>query len=158
MKTEPKHIFDFLLWPILKLIWEPFSLKRAHWWHWLTYAKEIPDHSYTVTVPGDKTAKRADRGWPNFYERNFGWQTTALLFVHDDKGQLAEDYHLGFRCGNKTETCSILLSHGIAALIGPDDTIFFAVGKDGQPLKVSLYLSTKKRNLKSGNLKTWKII
>ncbi len=156
MKTKPRHWLDLVFWPTLKLVWEPFSLKKSHWWHWLPYEGVLPNHEYCLTVGGDPKAKKADDFWPNFYERNFGWQKVALLHVYDDKGRLAEDYHLGYSLGAKKEICSLLLSHGVGALLGPEPTTFFAIDQDGLPLQVQLYCYTSRINLKNSVIgKNW---
>lgn len=156
MKTKPRHWLNIVFWPILKLVWEPFSLKRSHWWHWLPYEEALPGDEYHLTIEGNPKARRADQFWSNFYERNFGWQKVALLHIYDDKGRLAENYRLGYSCGVKKEVCSILLNHGVGALVGPEDTMFFAIDQNGVPLRVQLYCCTSRTNLKNNMIgKSW---
>ncbi|MFA5184302.1 MAG: hypothetical protein WC456_02130 [Patescibacteria group bacterium] len=154
MKTKPSHWLDIVFWPLLRFFWEPFSVKQSHWWHWLPYQKPLPDDNDCLTLAADPVAKRADKFWPNFYERNFGWQKIALLSVYDN-GRLAGNYRLGYSCGTKKEICSILLNRGVSVLIGPTDTAFFAISQDGRPLQVQLRGYVNRQKLKNSSLKNW---
>ena len=130
LTTSPKHWLDYVLWPLLRLVWEPFSLKRSHFWHWRDY----PVHyqlSNTVGFSGSPDA-RPIRGWfSNLWQTNFGWKLAATL-----EGPAGMDYHLGFETVENGKTvqkiCSIVLRGKCAALIGSADVRFFMVSVNGK--------------------------
>ncbi|MFA5155627.1 MAG: hypothetical protein WC453_04305 [Patescibacteria group bacterium] len=153
METQPSHWLDTIFWPLLRFFWEPFSVKHSHWWHWLSYQEPLPDNEDCLIIAANPAARRANKFWPNFYERNFGWQQVALLNVYDDTGQPARNYRAGYSCGAKKEICSILLSRGVGVLIGPEDTLFFAVSQDGRPLRVRLHSYSDRKKLKNTDMR-----
>ncbi|MFA5000103.1 MAG: hypothetical protein WC545_01985 [Patescibacteria group bacterium] len=161
MKTKPFHILDVTLGLILKIIWEPFSQKKSHWWHWQRvgfFGKiAITESGLTVTAEADENAKAADKGWDNFWQRNFGWKKIAIIAVFEPNNiiaeensqldlkkffeqetKLAKNFRIGYIDGEKVELCSLLLDKPTGVLIGPRDCKYFALDKDGQPLRCQI--------------------
>jgi hypothetical protein len=138
---------DSLLWPVIKIIWESFSLKRVHWWHWHEYKGDLGGF---VSVEGDKSARSRHKSFKdNLLLTNFLWTKCAVVRPKDYDGL----YRRGFRATEggvvKTELCDVLLSGTHAGLIvGPSDTDFFAVSyPDNIPLDMELLYVTSKYDL-----------
>lgn len=130
LTTSPKHCLDFVLWPVLKIVWEPFSLKHSCFWHWSDY----PLHyqlSNTVEFSGSPNAKPCKGPFSTLWQTSFGWKLTAVF-----EGPAGMDYHLGFETvkNGKTvrKTCSIVLRGKCAASVGDGDVRFFMVSVDGK--------------------------
>lgn len=118
------HIFDYILGPILRIIWEPFSIKRSHFWHWQRYDNEI--NSATTVLP-DVTASPRYNLWLKLWQTNFGWEKVVILQPESYDG----NYQIGFTSvegeEGKTELCSLILKGKIAVLVGPYELSFFAI-------------------------------
>ena len=126
LTTNPEHWLDAVLWPVLRLLWEPFFKKRSHFWHWRTYEKQ---YAYWITAKGDPSAKSRQSRLGQFWQTNFGWEKVVIL---QPKGNYARyDYRIGFssvESGQKVkQLCSIVLYGRCAVLVGPDNVSFFAV-------------------------------
>lgn len=155
MKTYPKHIFDYLLWPIIKLVWEPFSLKRSHWWHWKKFLYTQRGRLITSKVIGNKKAKNRDTFWSNLIQTNFGWNETAVIepIAYTDK------YQLGFfetdKYGKKfPQTCTLVLRGKIAILRGPKDIEVYAFTyPEHRPLVVKVINELPKNTLSMKGIK-----
>jgi hypothetical protein len=138
---------DKFLWPIIKIVWEPFSLKKVHWWHWQKFDGEIGP---VIKVAGDKSSlERRANFFANLYYTNFSWSKCAVLSPMHFRGE----YRRGFRAIEggeiRTELCNVLLSGPHAGLIvGPSDTEFFALSyPDNIPISLELIEITKKDKL-----------
>ena len=137
-KTAHPSWEDKILWPIIALIWEPFSLKRVHWWHWKRYDGPLGNF---IHLEGDKTTSpRHTSLFKNLLFTNFTWSQCAVLRPKNYDGL----YRRGFRAQEgdilKTEICDVLLSGPHAGLIvGPADTDFFAIAyPDNTPIDLEL--------------------
>lgn len=146
LQTSPTSVYDWTLWPLLRVVWEPFSKKRSHWWHWRTYTSQIHD---PVVAKGHP--KRVDRSsfWENFYQTNLGWSDAVVLRPANYNGF----WHLGFSAmqnnGTVTKLCTIFFKgqKKIAALVGPYDTTFFALSLEGTPITLEIIQLTTKSEL-----------
>ncbi len=122
-QTSPPHIFDKIFWPVIKAVWEPFSLKRSHWWHWLPYGQQP---SYLLKIPADHNAAPRHSAWHNLIQTNFGWSKVAVTKPKNYFGL----YRWGFKsregAKNKLEVCALILQGPVANLIGPHDMELFA--------------------------------
>lgn len=132
MKSAKFSFWDYTLWPLLKIFWEPFSKKRSHFWHWQVYNGPIdlnPSKGYCAVVEKDPLVKNRRSFWANLWQTNFGWKRVALL-CHTEPRPLR--FHLGFYNSDKQqkEICWLILTGYTAVLKGNEDTIFFAVDAD----------------------------
>jgi hypothetical protein len=145
MKTKPRHIFDIIIWPIIRIFWEPFSLKRSHWWHWRKYDKEITD---TVTVNGDQKAQPRNNHWQDLIQTNFLWKKSIVL-----KPNKNTPYHLGFisKHENKCQICSIVLQGPVGLLLSPHKVEFFAVSTGENPIHLEVigYMAKREASKKA---------
>ena len=138
---------DKILWPVIAFVWEPFSLKRVHWWHWKKYDGDLGGY---IHLEGDKsTNPRHTSLFKNLLFTNFTWSRCAVLRPKNYNGL----YRRGFRAQEgdelKTEICDVLFSGAHAGLVvGPADTDFFAVSyPDNAPLDLELLEVTSKYKL-----------
>jgi hypothetical protein len=145
-QTSPTSWLDWTLWPLLRVVWEPFSKKRSHWWHWLTYARQIQD---PVVVQGHPNAMDRSSPWQDFFQTNFGWKDVVVVKPVNYKGL----WHIGFsnqqKNGKVTQYCSILFNEQekVAPLVGPTDTTFFAFTPEWIPIKLEVLQETTKDEL-----------
>jgi hypothetical protein len=134
-QTSPTHWLDWTLWPLLRVVWEPFSHKRTHWWHWRTYTGQIED---PIVVQGHPNAIDRSSWWNNFYQTNFGWKNVIVVEPEGYRGL----WHLGFSTrqdtGGVTQYCTVLFNgqEQVGPLVGPYDTIFFAFTSEEKPIKL----------------------
>lgn len=143
--TKPRHLLDFVLWPLLAIFWEPISKKHAHWWHWKDYAGKV---TYTVTAPADPKAGDRSKGlWANLWYSNFGWNQVIVLEPMSHAGP----YQIGFRSdegqGVRTQLCSLLLRGKTAVQLGPVPTEFFAVDYQGRSVHLQVVAQTTKKQM-----------
>lgn len=152
-RTQPFHLFDVIFWWLIKLVWEPFSLKRSHWWHW--QMRILPESASPLEVTGDELDIPRNTKWRVFFLTNFGWHKVALIAPVEPR---MSPYQVGWNqaCNpkfkeNEFEICTIALCSGICLLVGPGKTNFFGFDMDGNPieLKVAWY-TTKKEAFKRG--------
>lgn len=156
-KTQPDQVLYSILWFLLKLLWEPFSLKRSHWWHWqkVNLGRDIKP----LIVEGDKTSLDRNTAWRNFWQTNFGWQKVAVLEVANcvwcHEGQFYVPFQIGWgevngKSKKQLEICSIVhLEPILGLLLGPSDVNFFAFDLEGRPVELRLLkVITKKQTLK----------
>ena len=126
MLTNQKHWLDFVLWPFLRILWEPIFRKRSYFWHWLPYSGH---YAYWITAKGDPLAKPRKTLFAQFWQTSFGWKKVVIL---KPKGNYIQfGYRIGFAAtenGKRVkQLCSIILHGPYAVLVGPDDVSFFAV-------------------------------
>ena len=174
MKTNPWHWLDWIVWPLLKIFWEPFSLKKSHWWHWRKMEPcDLLNASLgdlkTATAHADRLAKPAESLWDNFYQRNFGWKKVAILMafengneekkprtsqdierqVFNQENNIAKNYRIGYievlKESVKIELSSIKINGAAAVLIGPNNCSYFALDEDGRALNCRLLDYTSKK-------------
>ncbi len=145
--ASPETWEDKIIWPILRAVWEPFSKKKVHWWHWKNYKGDIGN---AIKLDGDRnTSPRHASIWKNLYFTNFSWSRCAVLKPKNYTGL----YKRGFRAEEggliKTELCNVLLSGTHAGLVvGPSDTEFFALSyPDNALLELELLEITNKHDL-----------
>lgn len=146
--SNPRHWLDIVLWPILRVLWEPFSRKQSHWWHWRRVDNRVMIRAHSsIVVPRHSTSREGRSFWGNFFQRNFGWKHVAILTPSNPKYR----YRIGFyRRGHfhERQLCSIILRGPCAVLIGDEDINFFAVDAyGGDQLELDLFWATcpKKR-------------
>lgn len=135
--TQPRHIFDRLLWPILKRTWEKKSRKNSHWWHWRQYNGTVKHFLY---MRADKSAT-----YDVFFGSNFLWQEVVVLSLIPTQAHY--DYKVGFCEGTTRQICSVVVHGEVALLLGPRSVKFFAVSKYGEPLVLQTIKMAKRRNL-----------
>ncbi len=131
--TSPKHWLDMVLWPVLKLVWEPLSRKNSHFWHWqaTSYRPEM-----CLTIPGDRRAKERHRNiLQQLLKTNFGWQHALILRPKNYTGS----YQVGFMSvegGRQVkQLCSVIIDRSCAVLRSPYVADYFAVSyPSGQPV------------------------
>jgi len=145
--TRPVHLFDFILWWIIKLLWEPFSLKRSHWWHWVI--KPLPPNCRPLTVNGGGDDLERNTKWRNFWLTNFGWRKVVLITpcIINENGFMFwynGYYQIGWNQSdnpkfkaNEFERCAIIQQGIIGLLVGPGAVNFFAHDLSGNPLKLA---------------------
>ncbi|MFA6995432.1 MAG: hypothetical protein WC249_03445 [Patescibacteria group bacterium] len=158
MKTQrtslSDYLYDRLLWPILKIFWEPFSKKRSHWWHWKTFwGGQSPERH--VTVIG-KNVKNRDTFWTMLTQTNFVWKNVVILKPVGDEIKDAHFYQVGYIENREKiehiEICSILIPIGqaVGLLVGPNDITFFAINANNrQQISLKIINETTKNKLKN---------
>jgi hypothetical protein len=123
-ETHPKQFEDALFWPIIKTVWEPFSLKRSHWWHWINY-DQIPNNLLSIQPDEDAKPRHAGIRY-NLIQTNFGWKKVAVLKPKKYSGK----YQCGFVSQEgskyKTQLCTVILQGPVAVLLSPYGFNFFA--------------------------------
>lgn len=150
-KTNPHHQLDGIFWTVLKIFWEPLSLKRSHWWHWINLPPEKLGNNFPFVVSnGCQTAKSREGFWPNFWQTNFGWKTAVIITPRTNG-----EYLIGFMDENgRTQICSIIMNGHIALLEGPTKTKFFAISvNDNKPIKLKIVVkNVPKKQIKKYGL------
>lgn len=153
--TSTQHWLNWVLWPILRIILEPFSKKQSHGWHWVELPKElIPEEEYYIHFKGDPAAKKDTGRWSSFWLKNFGWQTVAFISPQER----TKPYRIGFRTTfmgelDEIKICTIICLRSVSTLIGQNHVDLFALSyPDNKPLKFSDCLAldqttTKKKDL-----------
>lgn len=133
LETRPKHFLDFLLWPLLRIFWEPLSRKNSHWWHWLDYYGNVFLPLEINPVPSKEIRYSF---WQRFYLTNFGWRKVVVV---KPKGYTG-GYRLGFisQTEKKKQVCAVILSGQAAALIGGSKVQFFAIDYYGREIPLEL--------------------
>lgn len=145
--TLPRHVLDFLFWPLLRPIWEKLlgSRKNSHFWHWRNFSTLI---AYPLNeVPPDTTACSRKNVWANFWESNFHWKECVILAPANNSGPFQMGYEAREGRTNLRKLCTIVLDGPFAALRGPDPTIFFAVTLDGAPVRLQIMRLLSKKDL-----------
>jgi len=137
-KTFPRQFEDILFWPIIRTVWEPFSFKRSHWWHWLNYDREP---KYLLEIPiNNQAATRHEGIKNNLIQTNFNWNQAAILKPKDYEGE--------YRCGfvgqeghiSKNQVCALILQGPVAVLLSPYQIKFFAESfPDKNPIELELF-------------------
>lgn len=158
-RTEPKQgLLYKVIWFLLKLLWEPFSLKRSHWWHW--QLRDLPENAKKLTVKGDGVSEERNSFWSNFWQSNFGWQKVVILAPTKSQKIKGLEFHVDSFCyvqenigpflfgwnqdgnkkfqDNKFEICTIVqnIPPRFGVLVGPRDANFFAFDLEGNPLEL----------------------
>jgi hypothetical protein len=126
--TKPWHPFDIILWPTLRLLLEPVSVKQSHFWHWRRYHQEI-DEGNLILVPGLANLPPASNCWQSFLATNFLWPKVAIFHL---RGQFdpRSGYQIGYldKKTNKRELCSIVIKKSrCACLVGQHNAYFFII-------------------------------
>jgi hypothetical protein len=136
-KTRPKHIFDKMMWLLLRPIMITLAHgKISHWWHW----REIP---LKKDYKGIKLTKN-----PEAFEKKGhldqirmslgGWQMVYIL----EPVKQVDRWQYGFfnPHTNMVEKCSIILEGPIRILIGPGVPWLFGFDLSGK--EITLKAST----------------
>jgi len=132
--TEPQHFLDRFLWPLLRLIWEPFSKKRSHWWHWKNTNLIYAEKNSTLTIKGNPSAGSRSGFWRNLWQTNFGWKSALII-----KPKLSTKYKVGFFDHKEAKICSIIMDGEIALLEGSDPVNFFAFSyPENEPIQLEI--------------------
>ncbi len=119
------NVLDLLLWPLLRL-WQMITRKRSCAWHWQSYRGIIGP---TIRVAGDSNLSLHSWWHGVICGTNFTWQQVVVLRAVDPVV-----YHVGFRGRGVCQICTIPVHGAVAMLRGPEDTEFFGITADGQPL------------------------
>lgn len=112
LPTSPRVWQDNLLWPILAKVFEPFSRKNAHWWHY--YNAPMPEHWIPrLSLTEDRDAiNRYGNLWNMFWATNFGDPNVVVLGPAFQP--LPYHYQIGYvaRVNNRlvVQRCSIVLN------------------------------------------------
>ena len=148
MSILPPIYWLLLLIPI-KLFWEPFSLKRSHWFTWLKRKerhgiryKDI-NNNLLITVSNDPSLSISRFPIENFIGLNWTWRMTTILRPVSHK----EKYQIGFiRQDGIIVFCSVVIPNGpIAVIQSPVVNKFFAFSceKSGQRKQIELEIIKK---------------
>jgi len=145
LKTKPKHWLDFILWPLLKLFWEPFSVKNSHFWHWVDFDKNLIHKDIFFSVEGSIESKPRKKFLSNLWQTNFGWKKALILEPETDG-----EYWLGFfeLSTGKCQLCSVVLEGKVGILVGHNEVYFFALNSD----RKSIYLKKSEETTKNNPL------
>ena len=137
---------DYIVWPILKIFWEPWSGKKSHWWHWTPY-KGLPIISFMVSKDSDAGERALWTFAPsNLWRTNFAWKKVAVMEPADNYQGC---YQVGFiadEATHKQELCALILQGKSAGLVGAYDDKFFAItypGGEPLPLKLERVIEKK---------------
>ncbi|MFA5023548.1 MAG: hypothetical protein WC523_01135 [Patescibacteria group bacterium] len=152
MKTKPKHVLDWTLWPILKIFFKPFSKKSSYAWQWLDYSAKrqaILDANLFIKLDADPLAQPVKTIWSNFYQRNFGWKRVVRVVAYKNHSLWAKEFQIGYISGEDCKLCSLILTGITGVLIGDQTVIFFAVDLQGKILSIkNCGLTDKKEKIK----------
>lgn len=128
LPTQPVSWLDWVAWPVLRVIWEPFSYKRSHWWHWRNTARP----NEWLPIVGDPLANSQTDAWSIFYNTNFAWQTWVELAPVGYQGS----WQVGYTVGSTTQVCAIVLTKTCRVLIGNGDVGYFGITLQGKPVQL----------------------
>jgi hypothetical protein len=135
LDTNPRHVLDYTLGPLLAVTWERFSIKRSHFWRWINLSPNTPIER-TLEVAGLPSAGRRKSLWGELVQDNFAWNEVILLepiihggAVYTGKWQIGFTAHEDRRF--KVQMCTIVLQGRVAVLRGPYTTNFFASAMGG---------------------------
>lgn len=133
MRVHNPSARDRFLTPLLAIFWEPFSKKISHSWNWKDSSAEV---RFPVAVKGNKDAKPRGTFWRSLWQTNFGWKWAVILEPVDYTG----DWHLGYYAQGPgwraQQWCNVILRGKAAALVGPDDVMFYGVTSDHHPIEL----------------------
>lgn len=160
-RTKPAQLFDFILWWIIKLAWEPFVLHYSQAWHWVK--RILPFNSKPLTVENNRNDQERDTNWKNFWLTHFGWRKVVLVapYIVQSDGTIniyTGSYQIGWNQpgnlkfkDNEFEMCTIIQYGIISLLVGPGKTNFFAHDLSGSPLRLSFCeFTTKSKAVRRG--------
>ncbi len=163
LKSAKFSWWDWTLGPVLKLLWNPISIKQSHFWNWEVYNDWI---GQTLVVQKCDKAKNRNSFWGNLWQTNFGWKSIEFIRpvsfgfnLNADEYILSfetEDYHLGFYNKDKSqnEICWLKLNGLTAVLAGDKDTEFFALNaKTMKPMDLKSYGRTTKKEFRKYKIK-----
>ena len=144
-RTNPSNWKDAVLWPILRVLFEPFSRKQSHWWHWRKIDPGAwPRNSIRPILnipPGelDLTARERTGPWSRFWQTNFGWRKVVIVRPGDwdwttwNEQKHSQPYQVGFFLPGHGHgyICSVVIKGTpCALLLGPRPVDFFAIYPD----------------------------
>lgn len=142
--------WDVLFWPVLRLVWEPFSRKNSHFWQWEHYNPPsfVKPH---FLQPESGAIARTDL-WSNLYQTNFIWQKVAII-TPDNK---ETPFRVGYVNGSGQEggrLCTIVLTQPFAILCDPQGIGVFVLDESlGRQIPLKHVLYSEKWKLPRGML------
>ena len=142
---DPLPNVSLLLICLIKVIFEPFSLKRSHWFSWIKdelSERDIKDFP-KLLVPGSSKAKPRNTELKNFLYTNFIWKEAAIVEPVDEE---VTEYQVGItrEYDKKIMYCSVVLSRDmangqVAVLQAADEVEFFGFTyPERKPIKLRL--------------------
>ncbi|PIR41126.1 MAG: hypothetical protein COV31_03225 [Candidatus Yanofskybacteria bacterium CG10_big_fil_rev_8_21_14_0_10_46_23] len=160
-KTNPNHWLDWVLWPILRLLLEPFTEKQSHGWHWRDFGLEhrLPTRGAIKVLKDPKAKPRGGPwSWSNFFQTNFGWQKVVVLRRRFSASPVPFEFDSHYRMGYELaqdgrvthrQLCSCLIptNSSVALLIGDGDVQFFGFRPDWGLVDLYLVEITTKSKL-----------
>ena len=124
LKIAHFHLLDYTLGLLLRFFWEPFALKRSHFWHWHSINKSIVS---TLDIEPDQMAEIRSGLLSQLLQTNFRWKKVSIIKPKNYTGE----YQIGFLANEngiiKNELCDIIVKNKIGVLLGPYKTNFFAI-------------------------------
>ena len=154
MKTELKRTkFSLWFWTlglILKVVWEPISLKRSHFWNWSVFdnAKNIINTKTGYVTGREIRSGSRNTRWSMLWQTNFGWQSIVVVYPKN-----ASCYRILFSSKSsdfkRLEICDLLVDGYIGLLIGPDETRFYALDENGRQVPLQMFVKTSKHLFKT---------
>lgn len=135
---------------ILGIFWEPFSIKKSHWWDWTIYSKEIVLERFVL---GNSDAKTRNTFCSNLWQTNFGWKKCIIVSAPQNFKSRVNTYQVGFIPETEgIKLCSLIFERDqrLAMLVGKDDFKIFAVANDGRNIRLNILKQTNKFMLQEG--------
>lgn len=148
-KTKPFNILNYILWPIIQLLWESFSIKHAHFWHWMKYEKQIS--KFAVINRENVNEKEIKNRWDVFFQLNLKWNSCVILKPKES----IEEFRVGYNYNNKQELSSIILrpNETFGMLIGPGESKFFALSLENDlEIELEIIGFDNKKNLRKNKI------
>ena len=131
--VKPLCFLDFLLWPLLWLLrWEKMTNKSSYWWQWRKYP-HINQDTHIINIAGDSQLDLHSFWHSVFWGTNFTWRKVVIF-----RPKIPVVYQVGFKARGHCQLCTLQISGKVRLLIGPEDTYFFGITADGQPLELSI--------------------
>lgn len=146
--------WDWTLGILLKIFWEPISIKRSHFWHWRQekFSYLDSDYNYLVVTP-DTQARNRHGFWSNLWQTNFGWQKVVVV----EPSYIYDSYEIVFSTASgdyrNFQSCSLRVKGRVGLLIGPEETRFYAVSYNyliPQQIPLRTVMITTKKELPQG--------
>ncbi|PIZ98718.1 MAG: hypothetical protein COX77_03585 [Candidatus Komeilibacteria bacterium CG_4_10_14_0_2_um_filter_37_10] len=121
-------LWDWTLGLLMKIFWEPVSLKRSHFWHWHKQNSTFLDSDYAyISVLPDPTVKDRGNWWQNFWQTNFGWQKVVVVATVDPNDYYQVAFSTAASNYQDVKLCSLVIRGRVALLVGPTKTRFYAI-------------------------------
>jgi len=130
MNTSLVRFFELLLF----VFWEPFSKKRAYFFHWINFSKLHIDDNEVVKVQPDKNVKPRDSFLAMFWQTNIAWRRVVVIEPTEDC-HTVKSFKVGYSSSieGRQQLCQICFTFGtkIGFLCGPDSFVVYMIDQDG---------------------------